>query len=251
MPVSGKGQNTGGAVPAAGGTYQPMDSGSDFNPFGSALDIKKKQKAAEREKSKWKKAEKIKITPRKKEEPEQSIQPNQPNEKKKSHSSRKWLWVLAGVLGVTIFIVVIWTVVTLVRDKQALQTADNPQDVTSDYFQQLKDKAGITDTGTDGEGSLEDAQQAVKDTLDTEEGQKNKNQLKLAEAMIMLQSQDYQKAKDTINEVNVESLDTADASLFYSVMASIYLNEGNIEMYNQYLQLEQEKSFEYNQETGI
>lgn len=235
MPASNERQNSGRAVPAAGGTYQPMDSGDSINPFGSALDAKKKRKSTERQKAKWKKAEKIQLTPTKKEK--QKLE----NNEKKQSNRRKLLWILAGILGIVIIAVVIWAMVTLVRDEQDKPTIN---DVGSgdlrDYYSQLID---IAKENQDSDGETPSVEEVVKNTMDTEQGRKHTNELKLAEVIANYTQGNYEQAIQLSEAVVEDALSPEDLVQYYNALYFAYMGIGDIEQSNHFLELRTEASF--------
>lgn len=188
---------------------------------------------------KKRKPEKVKKVKEKKDKEAKKINQSPQNGSRERTKRPLWFWIVLGVLGALVIIAVVWAIVTfftglsgksdipteLILDEGSANESGGPSDTpVLDYMSQLQQiyesnsERSPDDSGAGSQG----ISAVVENTLKTAAGQRQKNEIRLAEMMTLNQAADYDKMADLINEIEVESLTLRDQVSYYAVLYMYY-----------------------------
>lgn len=150
-----------------------------------------------------------------------------------------WFWIVLGILGALVIIMVVWATVTffmglsgesgipteLILDEgSANESSDSSDTPVLNYMSQLQQiyESNSERSPDDSDAGSQGISMVVENTLKTTAGQRQKNEIRLAEMMALNQAADYDKMADLINEIEVESLTLRDQVSYYAVLYMYY-----------------------------
>lgn len=171
--------------------------------------------------------------------------------KKSERTRRKVLPIVFIVGGIIAVGLIIWGIVALVIALTTKPEVDAPtisggtsEDVNNyrDILQDFFNKGGA-----DGIQAVEDA---VNDTLNTENGREYENQVKLAEIIVLQNNGFYNEAIDKSKNIDMEKLDLDQKISFYGVLYYCSTMLGDNKAANEYFMKQYELSVEQGGEGG-
>lgn len=104
---------------------------------------------------------------------------------------------------------------------------------TNDDIYAYRDK--LTEIYAANDNNLDSVNDAVSNTLSTESGQENSAPVRIAESIFLMNNANYQLAIDSINKLDIESLDEDQRMMCYEVLAysnSVLDNQEQADYYN-------------------
>lgn len=162
--------------------------------------------------------------------------------RKKSERTRRKVLPIVFITGGIIAVgLIIWGIVALVIALTTKPEVDAPtisggtsedvnnyRDILQDFFDKDVDGGGV------GSGNIAAVEGAVNSTLETDEGRKYADQVRLAQLNLYINNGLYRESVAVGEDIDPNNLDPKSRFQFYNFMYLMYYALGNIEQANEY-----------------
>lgn len=173
-------------------------------------------------------------------------------QRKKAEQTRKKVLPIVFIIGGFIVAgLIIWGIVALVLALTAKPEAPEVPTISGGTSEDINNyRDFLQDFFNKNDGNLSAVEDAVNDTLDTDNGKEYADQVKLAEIFLLESNSYYSEALSKAQGINIDKLDLSQKISYYGVLYYCNTLLGNTEAANEYLKIQYDLSQEQGGEGG-